>query len=117
MISKHKRDFVLYKAKPGNTSSATTRFEGGSYEDGVTVSGCWETITKDDIERNPELEIIIGDMKIITTPDLMNGTVPSIKDKILYNNNNYIIMKIIDDVHYGNFYRIFLKKEKYRVGH
>jgi hypothetical protein len=117
LIARHKRDFVLYKAKTGSKSAVTTRYEGGSYEDGVQVSGCWETITKDDLERNPDLEIIKGNMKILTTPDLMSGIIPDIKDKILYNNNSYIIIKIIDDVYYGNFYRIFLKKENYRVGH
>jgi hypothetical protein len=117
MISKDKRDFVIYKAKEGSENILTTRYEGGSFEDGVQVSGCWETITKDDLFRNPDLEILKGDMKIITTPDLMNNIEPTIKDKVMYNNDNYIIVKIVNDVHYGNFYRIFLKKEIYRVGH
>lgn len=115
MIARHKRPFTLYKAKSGSLNTLTTRFEDGDYENGVNCFGVWETITNEDLERYPDLEQSGGDIKLITTPILMNGLTLDMKDKLIYQNRTFKIIKIVDDEYYGNFFRVFLKDIHYRL--
>ena len=115
MIARHKRPFILYKYIGGDRNTGTTRYEDGDYQDGVEVEGVWETITNEDLKRYPDLEVSGGDMKIITTPILMKNNTLNIKDKLYYQNRTFKIIKIVDDEYYGNFFRVFLKDEHFRI--
>jgi len=111
MIARHKREFDLHKKKSGTTNPATARFEIGGYEDPVTVEGVFEALNMtEDLSAGRDGEHIHADMKLTTTPRLLDGNEISVKDRVVYNGVTYFVHKIRNDVHYGNFLFAYLRK-------
>lgn len=111
LISRHKRSFSIQKYAGDVRSGISTRFGGGSYGTAVECEGVFETVTKKDYNRYPDMEVIKSDMKLITSPDLLNGFDIQPKDRITYQGKNYWVYKIVDKAYYGNFYVIVLTKD------
>jgi hypothetical protein len=116
LISRHKRSFqISQKTGSGIVSNSTTRYQKRDYDTPVSVEGVFETISEKDYKRFPDIEHINSSMKVTTTPKLLNGLTPEIKDKITYNSVDYWLNKVHNEVHYGNYYILFLEKIEYDV--
>jgi hypothetical protein len=116
LINKHKRTFqISQKTGSGIVSNSTTRYQKRDYGTPVNVNGVFETITEKDYKRFPDIEHINSSLKVTTTPTLLNDLIPQIKDKITYNNVDYWLNKVHNEVYYGNYYILFLEKIEYDV--
>lgn len=115
LIKKEKRSFQLVKHIEGYRDTDTSRFYRGGYADPVNCEGVFETLTEKDYARFTDEEKIKSDLKITTTPELMNNVQPEIKDKVVYNDITYWIHRVYNQLHYGNYWRIFLKSEEIGV--
>lgn len=114
LIKSHQRDFQIYQKSAGSRVATTSRYQKGDYGNAINARGVFMYITAEDYERYPDFELDSSDMKLISTPEMLNIT-PALKDRIVYNGVNYWAYKIINRVHYGNFYLIFLKHEEFGV--
>ena len=115
LIRSHDRPFTLLIKQAGSRSANTSRFQAGIYSSGTKCRGAFETITEKDLQKYPDFELTSSDMKITTTPELLSGVEPNIKDKVIYNGVTYWVKRVINKVHYGNFYIIFLTFEAFQV--
>jgi len=113
LIRSHDRPFTLYQKQAGSRNATSSRWEAADYSSGIKCRGAFETITEKDFEKHPDFELISSDMKITTTPQLMTGVEPQIKDKLVYNGVTFWIKRIVNKVHYGNYYIIYLTHEEF----
>lgn len=116
LIKRHKRAFqITQKTGSGTIIDSTTRFRKRDYGTPVNVEGVFETITEKDYKRYPDIEHTNSNMKVTSTPNLLNSLIPQVKDKITYNSLDYWVIKVHNEVHYGNYYILFLEKIEYDV--
>ena len=95
LISMHKRAFQLWKRQVSTRDSDTTRLLSGGYSTTpVECEGVFETLTREDLERYPDGEFVHSDMKVTTSPDLMNGETLGLKDRIIYEGKTYFVHRL-----------------------
>jgi len=112
LIVSHKRSFYLQVKGSDFVDPDTSRMVTGTYGNPIECSAVFETITEKDFKNYPDFNLTTSDIKLITTPKLINYLTINIKDKISYNGVVYWVYRIINHVFYGNYYIIFLKKEE-----
>ena len=115
LILSHARAFSIITKSAGTRDSNTSRFKAGSESTSLNCRGVFETITEKDLKKYPDFELIHSEMKCTTTPQLMKKHTPTTKEKIIYNGVKYFIHKIVNKVHYGNYYILFFREEETRV--
>lgn len=115
LVNMHKRPFQITQKQASYRDNDTTRLVDGGYGTPVDCEGVFDTITEKEYRRFPELEQVKSDLKVITTPALMNGVTPTVKDKIEYGDFVYYIVKIYNRAFYGNYLILYLSKEEYRL--
>ena len=115
MIRNHSRSFLLIPKSNGVRDPDTSRFRKGGNDTAIKCQGVFETVTEKDFKKYPDFEITSGDLKLITTPEMIKKHEPQVKEEINYNGKPYWINKVLNRVHYGNFYVIFLKEEEISV--
>jgi len=115
LIRSHKREFILISRTSGVRDPLTSRFRKGSADDGIKCNGVFETVTEKDLKKHPDFELLSSDLKLTTTPEMIKKHIPTLKEKIVYNGLTYWTHRIVNKVHYGNYYIIFLKKEETSV--
>jgi hypothetical protein len=115
LIDRHKRSFNIYHKKEGFRDVDTTRWVNEQWDLPVVIQGAIWFVNYKDLKRYPDFELTTSDMKLITSTNLLNSFVPNLKDKVVFENNDYYIKNIVNQEYYGNFYIIFLEKVQHQI--
>jgi hypothetical protein len=111
LIDRHKRSFSLaHKLAPAR-NPVTSKMVIEVWDNPVNIQGALWFVTNEDLKKYPDEKLSLSDMKLITSTTLLNGFIPKLIDKLEIDSNIYYIKKIIKQVHYGNYYIMFLSKE------
>jgi len=112
LISSHERQFELIQKNPAVRDPNTSRMKPETDKIPIRCFGVFETITEKDFAKFPDMEFQHSDLKLTTTPQKLKNVTPELKHKISYNGIVYWIKRIINKVHYGGYYIIFMKEEE-----
>jgi len=111
LINRHKRSFSLAHKLAPTRNPITNKMVTEVWDTPVNVQGALWFVTEKDLKRYPDEKLSTSDMKLITSTTLLSGFIPNLIDKLEVDSDIYYIKKIIKQVHYGNYYIIFLTKE------